>query len=111
VNLFSRCSSSKDSEAVLGKVSVKGKGLRDAKPFHHRKAGCISEGEILIVILGDNCFRILYISGGHPHQRCPALLHVLQKSGCDILAQTIQDERMGFGKDKAGGKEAPAFSD
>ncbi|GEM_PF-3896883 len=66
-------------QAILSKVSIKGKDVRYVQMFHYTKTNCIGEREIFIPILKYNLSGSLLIAGINPNDRNAALKNLAQK--------------------------------
>ena len=91
-------------EAVLGKVTVEGKGPRDVEPLHDREADGIGHREVLVVVLVDDLPRASLIRCSDTNDCRRAPLHV-SKEGLTVLdTKSGEDERMPFNQDDVGRK-------
>jgi len=55
---------SRATEAIYGKLIVEACSARDSEPLHHRKAGSIDDGEILVTEGEADCPSAFEVRGG-----------------------------------------------
>ena len=106
-----RRSRRQNRQAVLGKVSVKGEGIRDTKPLHHRKARGIGEGKLFVIVLADDSSCPGFISNADADNGRRTVVYAAEGAERNGAAEPSKQERVGFGDYQVRGVEPPALRD
>lgn len=88
---------------------IEGKGVHNVQALHHRETRRIGEREVLVVVLKDDCSRPLLVGLANANDGDVIAINLREDRCGDLATGPRQEQRMRFGPDKVGCREAPPF--
>lgn len=96
---------------MLFKVSIKGKGQRDAEPLHYNKAQSIGKRVELVLILGKNDTGLGLVVGGYRNNSSAASFDISEQSKGKLwIPAAADDKSMEFSQNVEGCEEPDSLA-